>query len=692
MRSAPARVFIFLLVFSCALPAVVSAQNFEDEEMELFFAPAETITTASRHAQPIAQSPSAVTVITREDIEASGARTLPEALRGVPNLDVYLMKPLWYSVGARGRTAEESDKILLLVDGRNVTSEMIGSPFWTLQYFSMDEVERIEVIRGPGSALYGSNAYSGVVNVITREAGKGPAASVSIRGGEHGFTELAAHGGHAFEGFALGASAGWTHEDLWTGRDVDARDQTRGRLHGSIDLGPDGKLVFDGGVMQTGGLVHSALGTLHARDSLDAYGRLQLDYQDLIVHAFYNRTYLDAVIDLALRMKDLDLTLAEAPPITGHVDKTSLLVQHSIEFFHNRLTYGAEYAFNHYTAEALVDEHHYEHRVGVYLQDEINLSDMIEQLWDTGIPTLILTAGLRFDYNVVSEWSEWELSPRVAVVFMPTPEHSLRVGYSRAFLKPTFIQTSLHIELVDVNNLGFRDLNTANADLVNQTVDCVDMGYKGHFFDNRLILEVDLAFNWYRDNIWFTYKEDEMEYIDVGELHIPDINGPGYGFFNEPNGTDGHNLEVTATWRPTERWRLFASAGYRQIFDNQTGTLFEREPIWGAALGSDLALGFGLTASARAFFTSSYVRYVSNPDGFLEPEIRAEIPSAWFLNARVAYTFEAAGLGEVTLGLEGFNILGFHFRQLGGISRPNQPDLSAEQLNRRIILFFNARI
>jgi outer membrane cobalamin receptor len=101
-----------------------------------------------------------------------------------------VINPLGYEVGIRGDTAMNSDTVLLLVDGRDLTMELFGFPSWVVQHFSLDDIERIEVIRGPGSALYGSNAFAGVVNVILRAPGKGPRAMASVRGGEHGRTEV----------------------------------------------------------------------------------------------------------------------------------------------------------------------------------------------------------------------------------------------------------------------------------------------------------------------------------------------------------------------------------------------------------------------------------------------------------------------------------------------------------------------
>ena len=675
-----------LLCFS----AVAWAQGEEDldSEMEMFFAPAETVESATRHVQPLRESPSAITVLTREDIEASGARTLPEVLRLVPNMDVYMLKPLWYAVGARGRTTEESDKMLLLVDGQDTTAELVGAALWTVQYFSMDEVERIEVIRGPGSAMYGANAYSGVVHVITRPPGADHRATASIRGGQHGQTEVNINAGEKFGDLALGIGAGMIQEDLWTSRGSTGKKIYRGRLRGKLALGPETAFHFEGGALKASGLMHSAAGPLFLSDLQNFFGILRLEHQDLLIKAFYDHSNIFAELDLALYIKSMNLILARVPPIDGMVNRTGLLAQHFVDVFHNRITYGAEYVFNHYTASALVHPHHYEHRASVFAQDEVDLDELF-----AGLPQMILTAGLRFDYNTISQsgWDTWELSPRAALVCTPLENHSFRLGYAHAFLKPNFIQSSIELEIEDVSDLGFDRLEMGNPGLENQTIDSLELGYGGHFFDGRLTVRLDLSYNWYRNSILYRYDPDEMEYKQVGPVRVPDINGPGFGFINIPEGNDGHDVELQVILRPTDRTRLFVNGGYRQVFDNETGKFYKIEPVWRLAAGADWKAPGGWTAALRGYFTGPTHRFVSNPEGILEPEIQVRIPATWLLNARIAHEL-TAGPVRLTAGLEAFNLLNQRYRELGGLPVPNQPDLSAELLGRKIVLFVQGQI
>jgi outer membrane receptor protein involved in Fe transport len=274
---------------------------------------------------------------------------------------------------------------------------------------------------------------------------------------------------------------------------------------------------------------------------------------------------------------------------------------------------------------------------------------------------------------------------------MPSGRHSLRLGYAHAFLKPTFFETSMHIHLDDVNNYGFDELNIANEDLENQVIDSLELGYGGSFFDGRLLIHIDLAYNWYRNLIEFEYDPGKMEYKVVGGFRIPDITGPGMSFVNTPEGYDGHDIELQLIFRPTDRSRLFFQAAYRQVFDNATGLFSDRDPVWNLIAGADLNIAWGLTASVRAFYTDSYRRELPDMESVLEPSIHIRMPANWFLNARVAWKLSSQPF-DLTLGVEGFDVLGFVFRQHAGATPPNGPDYGAERLSRRIVFFVRGQI
>ncbi|MEH6665779.1 MAG: TonB-dependent receptor plug domain-containing protein, partial [Brevundimonas sp.] len=141
------------------------------------------VTSVARAPQSLSDAAAAVFVITRDDIRRSGAPNLPEVLRLAPNLQVQQVDANNYAISARGfNSFEAANKLLVLVDGRSIYSTLFSGVLWDAHSLLLEDIERIEVISGPGGALYGANAVNGVINIITRTAHDttGPAVSVGV--------------------------------------------------------------------------------------------------------------------------------------------------------------------------------------------------------------------------------------------------------------------------------------------------------------------------------------------------------------------------------------------------------------------------------------------------------------------------------------------------------------------------------
>ncbi|MDY6923403.1 MAG: TonB-dependent receptor [Pseudomonadota bacterium] len=162
------------------------------------------ITSVSRRPEALADAAAAIFVISAEDIRRSGATSLPEALRLAPNLNVQRVNAVDYAISARGFNGfETSNKLLVLIDGRSIYSSLSSGVFWDAHDVMLADVERIEVISGPGGALYGSNAMNGVINIITRPAVDTVGTLAHVGAGDDDFTWGLRHGG------ALGAAGAW---------------------------------------------------------------------------------------------------------------------------------------------------------------------------------------------------------------------------------------------------------------------------------------------------------------------------------------------------------------------------------------------------------------------------------------------------------------------------------------------------
>src|SRR5205823_8119996 len=155
------------------------------------------ITSVSRHAERLSDAPASVFVITAEDIRRSGATSLPEALRIAPKLEVARVNANAYSISARGFNNTAGNKLLVLIDGRAVYTPLFSGVFWDVQDVVLEDIERIEVISGPGSTLWGVNAVNGVINIITRSARDTQGGLATIGSGNQE-TEGALRYGNAF--------------------------------------------------------------------------------------------------------------------------------------------------------------------------------------------------------------------------------------------------------------------------------------------------------------------------------------------------------------------------------------------------------------------------------------------------------------------------------------------------------------
>jgi iron complex outermembrane receptor protein len=142
-----------------------------------------TVTTVSRREEKVLDAPASIFVITTEDIRRSGATTLPEVLRLAPNLQVVRADTSQYIVTARGGLAGTANKMLVLIDGRTVYTPLFAGVFWDAQNAMIEDIERIEVISGPGSTLWGTNAVNGVINIISKSSSATRGVLAAVGGG-----------------------------------------------------------------------------------------------------------------------------------------------------------------------------------------------------------------------------------------------------------------------------------------------------------------------------------------------------------------------------------------------------------------------------------------------------------------------------------------------------------------------------
>lgn len=140
------------------------------------------VTSVSKKEQKLSRTAAAIFVITQEDIRRSSATNIPDLLRMVPGLDVAQINGSTWEISARGFNAQYANKLLVLIDGRTVYSPLFAGVYWDVQDVPLEDIDRIEVIRGPGATVWGANAVNGVINIITKSANETQGALLTAGG------------------------------------------------------------------------------------------------------------------------------------------------------------------------------------------------------------------------------------------------------------------------------------------------------------------------------------------------------------------------------------------------------------------------------------------------------------------------------------------------------------------------------
>ncbi|WP_239700791.1 TonB-dependent siderophore receptor [Massilia sp. 9096] len=396
------------------------------------------VTSVSRRPERLQDAPASVFVITADDIRRSGARSLPEALRLAPNLNVARATNNNYAISARGLngTADSpANKLLVMIDGRSVYSPLFSGVFWDEPDVMLEDVERIEVVSGPGGTLWGVNAVDGVINITTRHARDTEGDLVTLRAEQDGAQAAFRHGQASADGAwrIYGKAFGLNHSEQAGGRQVDddwdqaqvgyRGDWTRGAERWSVNAN-----AYRGRQGQPAPGQISASGASAYIDDIDTRGanltgrweHALADGGSLVLQAYYDHRYRKA-----------------PPTFADSVDIADLQFQHALpRLGAHSLVWGAEYRYSwdsvsnsRYVAflPADVDQSW----ASLFAQDEIALRE-----------NLRLTAGARVERN---PYTGAEFLPNLRLSWRLNPAHALWAGLSRTVRAPSRLDVDVHI-------------------------------------------------------------------------------------------------------------------------------------------------------------------------------------------------------------------------------------------------------
>ena len=468
------------------------------------------VTSASRREQRVADIPSSIYVITSDEIRRAGVRTLPEALRLAPNLQIARADANQYAVTARGFGNVLANKLLVMVDGRTVYSPLFSGVFWESRDIMLEDIERIEVLDGPQTTLWGTNAVNGVINVITKPAEATQGSLLALGGGNRDAVAAVRHGGTTGNGghyriYARGIDVQDTHRA--DGVSVD--DASRRARVGFRYDGPAGRdLVTAQGDAYTGDIDQ---GTGHrdiAGGNLLARWQRTLDNGDAItVQAYYDRTQLDQ----GTFREDLD---------TFDVD-----VQGRFQFGPRHLVIaGGGYRHQrdrvrNSPAQAFLPPNRDLDTGYAFVQDEFALTEHLS-----------LIGGIKVERN---DYTGGEILPNVRARWQVAPDHMVWGAVSRSVRAPSRIDRELFVP----GQAPF--LLAGGPEFDSEVANVYEVGSRGRFAP-RISYSVTA----------FRHEHDRLRSLEP--------SGAGNLVFR--NGIEGSTtgIEAWATYHPTDRWRLSA--------------------------------------------------------------------------------------------------------------------------------------
>lgn len=606
------------------------------------------VITASRKTQSVQGVAAAVYVISREDIERSGATSLPEVLRMAPGVEVARLSSGRWAVSARGFNGRFANKLLVLMDGRSIYSPLFSGVLWEMEGTLLEDIERIEIIRGPSAALWGANAVNGVINILTRHTRDTQGTLVALGAGniESGSAAVrvgsATDSGHYRVWAKTEASRGFNDasgaqgNDAWhTSRAGFRADTTLASgnglsLSGSIASNLAGDRWYEANVNSPVGI--SATEHTQQADAahlLARYNRLEDDGSETIAQAYVENSNVQVTNAFSERRTTLDLDVQHHPRLNGIHD----------------VVLGATYRYSsdNITSSGIINispESRDFSLASVFINDEITL-----------LPEkLRATLGARLEYN---SFTGFEPQPQARLAWTPSRTQTIWSAVSRAVRTPSRAEPDATVDLaVTPANAQvpfpvlIRNMPPANHSKLSETVEAFELGYRQQFGSN---VSVDLTA--------FENHYSRLSAASLGAFQLPTMLTPyGVQYITPGNVLEGrtYGWELALDWRAQPDWRL--QAAYSHLKANITSASGDPIEVAAAATASTSAPQHQLTlrsslsmGNGREF--DAKVRYVS---AVLEGKAgTAPIDAYTALDLRYAWRPQP----KLTLSITGENLL-----------------------------------
>jgi iron complex outermembrane receptor protein len=595
------------------------------------------VTSVSKRPEKLAETPSAIQVITDEDIRRSGATSIPEALRLAGNLNVAEQNSHDWNISSRGFNTDLGNKLLVLIDGRTVYTPLFSGVFWDAQDYLMEDLDRIEVISGPGGTLWGANAVNGVINITTKSAKDTQGIYLDSAAG----TELkdafgVRYGGVIAPGVYFRVYGKYFERD--DGKYADGSEAPnswrmgQGGFRIDSEAHPGTQLTFQGdfysGVedQETGGSSDVSGGNLLGR-----WTRTTSADENTSLQVYYDRTHL------AVPKPASDF--AAAGVLKDNLDTWDLDFQHRGRWGErHQLVSGLGYRFTHDVLQnaptvAFLPARLNQSLFSGFVQDEIKLREEV-----------FLTLGAKLEHN---DYTGFETEPNVRLQCNVTSKQMVWSAISRAVRTPSRIDRDL-TEPTGLPAPFPESILNGGSDFESETVIAYEVGYRAQL-GAKAVVSVATFYNDY----------DHIRSTTPGVAGFPTFGFP-LTFENNLEG-ETHGVEFNGTYQLLDNWRLQGSYNFlKESLHVKPGTVdFSNALNETADPKSQFSLRSSLDLPHEVAFDTGlrWVDTLHNNDG----PTPGTVPSYFELDIRIAWH----PTRQIEISLVGQNLLHDHHPEYG---------------------------
>jgi iron complex outermembrane receptor protein len=595
------------------------------------------VTSPGRKAEPWFYSATSIDVLTQEDIRRYGATTLADTFRIVPGIHVGRYIGNSYSITTRGFSSTAANKMQVLMDGRSLYTPLFSGVFWEVQDTLLEDLDRIEVVRGPGAALWGANAINGVINITSKSARETQGTLLMGGGGNE---EL------GFGGIRYGAKAGestyWRAYTKYRYRDeqkfangMDAEDFSE---HWQSGFRTDSYLREVHQLTFQGDFYLNDFGSF-ARDDAHSRGgnvlgrwtRQFSEDSDLQVQFYYDRADRDVPLQYEEQRNNYDLDLQHRFQLGERND-----IVWGGQYHLSEDQTGREGTFIFEPQERTIQ------LINGFVQDEI-----------TVVPDFFtLTLGTKLERN---DFSGFEIQPSARAAVTPWENQILWGAVSRAVRTPTRIESDVRFRPNPATGLVTL---RGNPDFESEDVIAYELGYR---------IQPLKQFSWEISTFYNVY--DNLRTIEPSATGLPLI------LMNEREGQT-YGFETAARWQAQEWWRLTASYSLlREDFEFKPGS---RDPTGGSTEANDPEH----MARVRSSFTLPHRIEFDQVLRYVDAQPNPHVPSYVELDLRVAWR----PIPGLELSVVGANLLDSSHPEFGG-GGPFQPEVERSIYGKVVWIF-----